>query len=1074
MTHRRFSALALIAACATAFAAVSVPAAAAGANPSSPVNALHAASTLAPTIDVPTTRLDIWPTSTALAPGQSLTFNAYYDSGDARPENLTWRSSDSSVLTVSATGTLNAISPGEATITVTDKNDATLTNTATISVREVSEDAGIELSVSDVTRMVGTHAFVNALLAPSLQGREVTWSLSPASLGTTYPVDSDSATGFRAADEAGSGTLTALVSDEAGQTKSVTVPVTVEPDLRGDFLTNDEGVLVTYRGTSKDIVIPEGVTGIASGFSTTSLDSAWIPASVRYIDYRAFYGTGLKQITFQDDEEHPSQLTDIYSEAFSRTDVETMVLPRSVRTIIDPFEDMAHLKTLRLGPNVAADQMVGAFRYTPSLTSIEVDPASTNYTSDAGVLYTKDRSRLIAYPSAKNPGGAYTVLEGTTRIEDSAFEDAKVSSVTLPSTLRTIGSYAFEHSQLTELTLPDGFEKAGTWAFAYTNQLTRVDLGGATELPSGAFIYATSLTEVNFRSDLARLTRIGESAFQEASLSSVILPDSVTSIGASAFAKNRMLRSLHLGAGITSIESLALGGLSALTDLSVSPDNPTFFARDDVLYQRAGSGTRLSLYLQTKSQKEFTVPAGTTEIGQWAFQGNQFLKRVVLPDGLTTISNGAFYGCLNLTDVSFPESLSVIRGMQNTGLDTLELGTQVRELWLPTRENRAPRHIIVRGGVNGEYYTDGEPSNGRVESAFFGEGMTTIDVRSKGPKVLVLPSTVTTFQLDPFSSKGFKTDTQVYVAAAEGSPAWEVAKAELIKEDIDLSHLHVYEPASISLSGTGIGEAGDGYAWKGRLGTPVDFTASVSAGVPDGRQLRVVQVGADGTESVVQDWTAMTAGAAASTLNVSWTPVGVPARLRIDTRDVTHVVRSTTLSVSESPAPPQPNAGTWTWGERGWRYVYPDGTYPANEKLVIDDLVYRFDEAGYARIGWVREGDRWYFHWASGVQASGWVCDGTSWYYLSPDTGAMATGWLKDGDSWYYLNTDSGAIVTGWLRDGGDWYYLRPDSGRMASGWLKDGDDWYYLRPGSGRMAVGRVWIIWRWYTFADDGRWIR
>ena len=101
-------------------------------------------------------------------------------------------------------------------------------------------------------------------------------------------------------------------------------------------------------------------------------------------------------------------------------------------------------------------------------------------------MYTKDHSSLIAYPTAKNPGGSYAVLEGTTTIEQSAFENAQVATVTMPSTLRTIGSQAFTHSHLTSLTLPDGFESAGYWAFAYAEKLTSVDIGGATSLPDGA------------------------------------------------------------------------------------------------------------------------------------------------------------------------------------------------------------------------------------------------------------------------------------------------------------------------------------------------------------------------------------------------------------------------------------------------------------------------------------------------------------------------------------------------------------------------------------------------------------
>ena len=144
----------------------------------------------------------------------------------------------------------------------------------------------------------------------------------------------------------------------------------------------------------------------------------------------------------------------------------------------------------------------------------------------------------------------------------------------------------------------------------------------------------------------------------------------------------------------------------------------------------------------------------------------------------------------------------------------------------------------MRGGVDGEYYTDGEASNGRPESAFFGEGMTTVAIRSKGPKVVVLPSTLTQFELDPFSAKGFKSDTQVYVAAAEGSSAWNVAKAELEKEGIDQSHLHAYVPAHDHAEGRAPASTRPRAATRGPVppGTALTLTATVSGAVPDGRR----------------------------------------------------------------------------------------------------------------------------------------------------------------------------------------------------------------------------------------------
>ena len=75
--------------------------------------------------------------------------------------------------------------------------------------------------------------------------------------------------------------------------------------------------------------------------------------------------------------------------------------------------------------------------------------ANPNYESVDGVLYSKDHSRLILYPAAKNTGGTYAVLDGVATIAPKAFQKAGITSVTLPDSLRTIGDEAFRLSALT-------------------------------------------------------------------------------------------------------------------------------------------------------------------------------------------------------------------------------------------------------------------------------------------------------------------------------------------------------------------------------------------------------------------------------------------------------------------------------------------------------------------------------------------------------------------------------------------------------------------------------------------------
>ena len=706
----------------------------------------------------------------------------------------------------------------------------------------------------------------------------------------------------------------------AGTTTSVSVVSPAgQPNPSGDFEIDKNGVLTAYTGSSAEVTIPNGVTEISTeAFENAQLTKLWIPASVRVIGDDAFVSQDLKEITFQDDEAHPSQLVTIGDRAFQSTSLATMALPGSVVTIGDnAFAGMSRLTSVRLGAKVAAGQLVAAFPGANALISIEIDANNGNYASVDGVLYTKDHSHLIAYPQAKNKGGSYAVLDGTTDIDEYAFADASVTSVTLPSSLRRIGDYAFESSRLTSLTLPDSFETIGSWAFSYASNLARVDLGGTTTVSDDAFLNDIALTEVNLRPDLGRLKEIGEDAFG---------------------------------------------------------------------------------------------------------------------------------GCTNLTSLVVPASATSVEGVSNTGVDTLELGDRVSKLSIVTRGIRNVRHIVVRGGVNGEFYSEGQASNGRPESAFFGEGMTTFSFWGETPRVVVLPASLTSLELDEDAASDVKANTTIYVAGEEGSQAWKTVKAAMEKAGYTTANLKAYSAPTLALSGPDIAEAGAGYALTASLGTSTTVTATATGGTQNVGEARFVQVGPGSAETVLQDWTAVTSGVA----SYAWTPTSGDVSLRVDVRDASYALHSTMLSVGSSPAPqpqPQPQAGEWKQDSRGWWYRNADGSYPKEQAVTIGGTVYRFDASGYMRTGWVKDGGSWYYHADSGAQASGWTLVGGSWYYLDPSSGAMVTGWTQVGSAWYYLNA-AGDMATAWLKDGGSWYYLDPSSGAMATGWLQISGTWYHFSNG--------------------------
>ena len=511
-----------------------------------------------------------------------------------------------------------------------------------------------------------------------------------------------------------------------------------------------------------------------------------------------------------------------------------------------------------------------------------------------------------------------------------------------------------------------------------------------------------------------------------------------------------------------------------LATLSVSPANASFIVDNGALYHNDSSVRTLVRYAPASSASEATVAAGTTAVGAGAFENATSLRRVILPEGLTAIGDEAFDGCANLVDMAIPASVEVARGLTGTGLDTIELGTQVRDLSLTPRGARSVRHLIVRGGIDGTFYSEGTSEGGRPESAFFGEGMTSFTFWGEMPRVLVLPATATQVTLAEGMAPELKADTSIYVASAEGTSAWTIATAAMESAGYDASRLSVYEAPTLGVSGTGVAEAGAGYTLAVSPGVSATVEIAAGGGVATGREARVVRVGANTTETLLQDWTAMTDAAEekASTLIYTFTPSLTDSELRVDVRDASGIQQSATVSVtvnrvlpplplpdpnddptpapvedpdptgampspvidddpqpvpapsrtpapapSRTPAPapsqtsiPQQQTGEWVWGARGWWYRYADGSYPAGTAVTIGGRVYRFDAAGYMRVGWVRENGAWYYHLRSGVQASGWVLDGGSWYYVTPGSGAMSTGWVSDGWAWYRF-ADSGQWV---------------------------------------------------------------
>lgn len=154
------------------------------------------------------------------------------------------------------------------------------------------------------------------------------------------------------------------------------------------------------------------------------------------------------------------------------------------------------------------------------------------------------------------------------------------------------------------------------------------------------------------------VTSIGNYAFDECmNLTSATIGSSVETIGDYAFTSCNKLTSLSFGSSLTTIGKDVFYGCSKLTEINIDNSNTTFATEDGVLFNK--SKTTLILYPEGKTG-DYTIPSSVTTIGINAFKECQNLTAVTIPSGVITIDNYAFYLCRNLAFANIPSTVTSI------------------------------------------------------------------------------------------------------------------------------------------------------------------------------------------------------------------------------------------------------------------------------------------------------------------------------------------------------------------------------------------------------------------------------
>ena len=405
--------------------------------------------------------------------------------------------------------------------------------------------------------------------------------------------------------------------------------------------------LTQFKGEGSSAVVPAQVT-LADGQSYT----------VTSIGDKAFFGN--QKIT---NVEIAAGVKGIGTSAFEEcVNLKKLGLPEGLETIGDKaFFYCTRLVDVKL-PATLTTLSKGAFFGCSSMTGIDI-PAGIKTIEK----YTFSKCRRLE---------KVTGMEGVTKIAPRAFKQCdNLLSIPFNEGLTSIGDRAFaECISLGKANLPKSLEKLGGNAFS--------DCGALKEV-------STSVRE------------IPEDAFNDCfDLKTLKLEEGVEKIGDMAFAAGGSLKTVNIPASVTDIAPSAFSG-GSVTAFKVADGSKSYSAADGVLY--SADKSTLVKYPPSKTDKTFTLPSATTELGESSFEAAYRLKTIDLSNiekigkdafalggvknvkfsnKLKEIGEGAFENNSALKSVSLPGSLKEVssNSFGSCNLKTVKLAEGIEKI----------------------------------------------------------------------------------------------------------------------------------------------------------------------------------------------------------------------------------------------------------------------------------------------------------------------------------------------------------------------------------------------------------
>lgn len=414
-----------------------------------------------------------------------------------------------------------------------------------------------------------------------------------------------------------------------------------------------------------EITIPDTVTSIGNYafFQCSSLPEITIPDQVTSIGTAAFYECrSLTAITI------PDGVTSIGSSAFNKcTSLTEIIIPESVETIgATAFSGCTKLtEVIILSDTVAIDSTANTIPTTATICGYADSTAATYATTNGNGFASigscgAEGDNLLWYLA---PGGKLVIF-GTGAMKD--YVSTKIPWYSIKDSIQSV-------------VIQDGVTSIGEHAFHNCTAIATVSIPDSVTLIDDYAFYNCD----------------------DSQLTSVNIPNGVTTIGLRAFAECDYLTEITIPSSVTSIGAGAVSACKRLTTITLASGNTAYHIAGNCLIETA-TGTIVAGFNTS------TIPAdgSVIAIGDDAFSGCTGLVAITIPDSVTSIGKSAFNKCTGLSEITISENVQTIGASAFSGCTVLSKITFLsKTVVIGEGETTFPAGATIYGYADSTAYT---------------------------------------------------------------------------------------------------------------------------------------------------------------------------------------------------------------------------------------------------------------------------------------------------------------------------------------------------------------------------------